>query len=477
MSKLYIEEYDNIKKGAIKKQYVYITNTSTSSGVMDDQTRFVRLTSEEDCFFEIGDQVNGVAALTAEGTSRFLPSYRDLVVSIKPNQVITVVKKTDTPKSQSTLTVFGETLTAALTPLFQSNFVYNINTAIYTTSTTGSGSVTQENSMAKVDTGAATSSKSQLFTIERLKYDHGEGAVSRFTAIFTEGVSGSTQIIGIGDDDDGLFFGYNGADFGIMRRSFGSDVWTTQSNWNQYKCDGTDSFPELDFTKGNVFQIKYQWLGFGQIGFYIESPDDGLFYPVHFIQYTNTETVPSLGNPTLPFCMDAENTTNNTAISIRSASVMFGIEGKNIDYGIIRGIKNDKTSVGTTLTNIITIRNKSTFSGKTNKSIVKLILVDVSVDGTKPTEFELLYNTTLGGTPSYVDIETSESIIEYDTAGTTITGGRIITASNISRAGTKSIDLDDWRIILNPGDTATIAVNATQSTTDVAASISWIEEF
>ena len=99
-----------------------------------------------------------------------------------------------------------------------------------------------------------------------------------------------------------------------------------QSAWNVDTLDGSGkeknpSAITLDPTKGNVFQIKYQWLGFGTIKFFIEHADDGLLHLVHTIAYANTNTTPSVDNPTLPLCLAAKNTSNTSDIVLRSGSL------------------------------------------------------------------------------------------------------------------------------------------------------------
>lgn len=467
MGRLYIEEYDNSKKGSVAEQRLYIKGTASTSAAMNEQTVFVRLSSDEDCYFAVDS--------TATNNSRMLFAKTDLVIAIKPEQTISVISRAVQVGAQQSITAFNELSVAETTPIFQAGFPYNVNSGLFIESVTGSGAVTHTDAKAKIDTTAATSSTARLISRDRLKYNHGEGAVVRFAGFFTTGVAGSEQIMGIGTSNDGFFFGYNGATFGVLRRQNGSGTWVDQTDWSEDPCDGTASFPTLDFTKGNVFQIKFQWLGFGEISFYIENPDTGTLVRVHRIQYANTATTPSVFNPTFPFCADAANTTNNTSIAIYLTSVMLGVEGKNEDLGIIHAVSNGKAAVDTTLTNILTIRNKTSFASKTNQSVVKIALLDLAVDGTKPSDFQLILNTTLGGSPSYTDIDTDVSIIDYDTAGTTITGGRELFAPTLAKSDSRTIDLSPWRILLNPGDILTIAAQASVGTIDAEVSLTWVE--
>jgi len=378
---------------------------------------------------------------------------------------------------------FGELEVVEPTPVVQADFIYNINADMVDTTVTGSGTVTQASSMAVLQTTATTNSSAMIETKRFLKYRPGQGCHVRGTALFTTGVAGSEQLFGAGDDVDGLFFGYNGTSFGVMTRNNSVDTWVAQADWNGDKMDGTggSSNPtgqNLDMTKGNVYQINFQWLGFGLIEFAIEDANTGRFVPVHQVRYANANTVPSLLNPSFPILWSVENTTNNTNITLKGASCVGEIEGKIEYLGPTNAIGNSKTGVTTALTNILTIRNKSTYQTITNRTPINLLKYSVSVDGNKPAEFQLVKNTTLGGTPSYTDISTNTSVVDYDTAGTTITGGQVIdfgtlgATGSASESGTSTTD-----IILSPGETLTLAVRATSTTTDATVAVRWVEDF
>ena len=396
-------------------------------------------------------------------------------VAIEP---VSNALQVDIPRS-----AFGEVEVVQPTPVVQADFVYNVNADMVDSTVTGSGTITQANAMAVLQTTAAASSSAKIETKRFLKYRPGQGCHVRGTALFTTGVANSEQLFGGGDSQDGLFFGFNGTSFGVMTRNDGVDTWVPQASWNGDKMDGSggSSNPtgqDLDVTKGNVYQINFQWLGFGLIEFAIEDANTGRFVPVHKIAYANANTVPSLTNPSFPILWSVENTTNTSNITLKGASCCGEIEGKIEYLGPTNAIGNSKTGVTTTLTNIITIQNKSTYQTITNRTPVNILKYSLSVDGTKPAEFQIVKNATLGGTPSYTDISTNASVIEYDTAGTTVTGGKAIDFGTLGATGSASEGgTDTTDIIINPGETLTIAVNATQATTDATAAIRWVEDF
>jgi hypothetical protein len=396
-------------------------------------------------------------------------------VAIEP---VTNNLQVDMPRS-----AFGELEAVQPTPVIQADFIYNVNADIVDSATTGSGTVTHANTMAVLQTTAAASSSAKISTKRFLKYRPGQGAHVRGTALFTSGVADSEQLFGCGDDDNGLFFGWNGATFGIMSRTGGVDTWVNQADWNGDNMEGAGgasnpSGQTLDTTKGNVYQINFQWLGFGLITFSIEDSNTGRFVNVHSIKYANNNIVPSLANPSFPIMWSVENTANTSNMTLKGASCCAEVEGKIEYLGPTNAIGNTKTGVTTTLTNILTIRNKSTFQAATNKTPVNILKFSVSVDGTKPAEYQLVKNTTLGGTPAYTDISINTSVVDYDTAGTTLTGGQIIDFGSLGSTGSVSEGAQETtEIFLYPGDTLTLAVRATQTTTDVSVGIKWVEDF
>jgi hypothetical protein len=374
---------------------------------------------------------------------------------------------------------FGELEVVQPTPVIQADFTYNVNADMVDSTVTGSGTVTQADAMAVLQTTAAASSSAKIETKRFLKYRPGQGCHVRGTALFTTGVANSEQLFGCGDDIDGFFFGYDGTSYGVLHRNNSVDTWIPQASWNGDTMDGTGPTGQnVDPTKGNVYEISFQWLGFGLVRFAIEDSNTGEFVTVHELRYANANTVPSLLNPSFPILWSAKNTTNTTNITVKGASCCAEIEGKIEYLGPTNAIGNSKTSVTTTFTNIITIRNKSTYQTLTNRTPINILKYSISVDGTKPAEFQLVKNTTLGGTPSYTDISANTSVIEYDTAGTTLTGGQSIDFGTLGATGSASEgNTQTTDIILLPSETLTLAVRATQSTTDATAAIRWVEDF
>lgn len=380
------------------------------------------------------------------------------------------------PEVDRRFSAFGEQQVIQPTAKALIHFPYNLNTDIVTTSTTGSGAVTHSGQFAVVASGAATSSSGKLNSNRTLEYNPGIGGLARFTTIFDEGVVGNTQISGIGTTTDGFFFGYNGTSFGILHRVNSVDTWIPQEAWNGNKMLGNERLIQtLNAQKGNVYQIQYQWLGFGAVRFSIENSVSGHLEIVHTIRYANENVTTSINNPTLPFCSESKNTTNATDIQMKIPSIGLFIEGQETSAGETRNAINNTKSV-TTLANVLTIRNKSTYQSITNQVIIQPDFLTAAADGTKNVTLKIIANAALGGTPSYTDIGTNTSVVDYDTAGTTITGGKLLAVFQLSKTGSISQNFREFDFTMQPGTTMTFAAESAGSN-EVSVAIAWAERF
>lgn len=287
-------------------------------------------------------------------------------------------------------------------------------------------------------------------------------------------MSGNQQIVGWGDEDDGFYIGVNNGSFGIMRLRNQIEDWVYQDDFNIDKIDGTgDSGYNIDITKGNVYQIQIQWLGFGTIKFSTETPG-GIQLPFHSINFPNNYTETSILNPSLPVRYFIKNTTNAGNVLMKFGSCAVMNEGRIELKGYGYYTSNTNLSVGTTEVLIVSIRNKIYFNGRKNKNISLIRFIEGANDHSQQGNIYIYINSTITGT-SYVDNDGNNSIIEIDTQGTITTYGRLIGGALLGKTEAKSVYLD--RIILNPGDVITITAKESAGANGIiTGSISWIED-
>ena len=259
-----------------------------------------------------------------------------------------------------------------------------------------------------------------------------------------------------------------------------TETFIAQSSWDSDKFDGTGSSGvTLDPTKGNVYQIRYQWLGFGLISFYIEDPDDGEYHLVHKIEYANANTIPSIDNPTLPVCMAVSNTSNTSDIVLQSSSMMGAIEGKDLEEGIRNNITAEDTGTGTSETPIFSIHNHTVYQSKLNRVRVELTVFTASIDSVtanKPSTIRIRLNPTLTGA-SFSAVDANTSVVRTDTAATAVSGGDIIFSQIITEGASPIIDFTKIMEKLNPGETVTVSLESSSGNVDSVISMNWKELF
>ena len=387
---------------------------------------------------------------------------------------------------------FGDVRTIELSPVFQTSFEYTVtNTEIGTITVTNSGTVTQADAMCVVGTGTTTGSAAEWETVIHTKYRPGLGGLMRFTAMFTDGDAGTEQMVGLADIDgssesheNGYAVGYSGATFGFFRWQNDVLIHVAQSAWDD-PLDGTGATGmTLDTTKLSVWEIRFQYLGGGAIEISVEDDSTGKPAIVHTALYSNLNTTPSVHNPNFHMMVHALNGATTSDMIVKSSSLAYFIEGKSkyteLQQPEFSSEEQSKTSV-TTEVAIFTIRNKTTYASKTNFIDIILLNIGGSMEASSANNLgslRLVKNAALGGIPSFADISTTDSVMDIDTAGTTVTGGK--TLQSVSLAGKNDRisegNLTDYEIILTPGDTLTVAGTSANSAT-MNSSILWKELF
>lgn len=384
---------------------------------------------------------------------------------------------------------FGDLIAQSLTPLVQLDFVYGINTQTGVSTTANSATVDTIDRKLRIQSGTNSAGSGIFYSRRPAKYRTGQGVVARFTAVFTTGVANSTQIIGAGRATDGYFYGFNGATFGVLHRIAGADTWVAQSAWNGDKCDGTGASGfNWNKTYGNVCQIKYPYLGYGNITFWVLSPATSAWILCHTIQYPNTTAVVQLGNPNLHFYAQAINSGNTSNLLLYCASAALFLVGERSFIGNPKWAFDNSKNTVTTETNIFSIKNCTTFNGVTNESLIRFNSVSIaSTSNSGIAVLRMKVGATVGGVPAFttingttadngVTITSGNSIASKDTAGTTIASGTYIFNITVaSPAGSGIIDLTPFNIILAPGETMAFSGYSTASTT-IGISANWTED-
>lgn len=388
-------------------------------------------------------------------------------------------------------TAFGEASVAEPTPVIQVSAQYGLTDEVMQIVNFG-GSTSNGDSLFKTNTGVSPLGLASLNTTKQLSYKPGQGALARFTSMFSPFKNSSLQAAGLINSEDAFAFGYfdlageSGGEFGVIysrggktehqeltitSASSGAENATVtvngvpyivpltnaggdknvtateisdslnaqvenflfsanttdgvslvssmdllpapnaaysfssasavgswaqqqpgvepvitlikQSQWNRNQLLTEDDDFILDPTKGNVYSISFQYLGFGDINFTVEDPSTGLPVLVHQIEYANNNTSTSVGNPTFRIGWLARNLGNTTDLQVSGASAAGFIEGKNLVDTLPRAVESITGPIDTTQTNIITIRNRFHFGDKINRADIVPLLLSMGTESSK----------------------------------------------------------------------------------------------
>lgn len=383
--------------------------------------------------------------------------------------------------SRSPVSVFGEQLAAQVMPQTAWRFDYGINTRIVSISGTFAGGyVSGSASQAQLSTSTNVTGSAQIFTLLPLRYLPGYGGLSRFTVAFASGTLLNEQIIGVMDSQvlDGFAFGYDGIKFGVVRYRGGVANWIYQTAWNG------DSLSEVLIPqRGNIYQIQFQWLGYGNIYFQIFDKLQRKFVTVHTIQYPNTSQVTSILNPTLRLLARNRNLGNNSNVIMYTPSALGALDGiVESGYSNPLNISNSQdmldTYSDTNNNHILTIRNKAIFAGQANRVPIRIksIVISRGASGAQTTRIRMYRNATTTGALSFTDVDASNSPVDTSVTVTTITSTNAERSYAVSQATTQLYLPDE--IYIHPGESISFGVqDSGVQSTEVVITVNWEELF
>lgn len=397
----------------------------------------------------------------------------------------------------SNMSAFGTLETAELTPIVQGDWVYGINTQLWNTPVVnGTGAtVGTDTGRLRIQSGTVSTNYAYITSRKIVKYRAGEGVVQRITPLFSTPQANSIQLWGIGTISantpyDGYFIGYNGVTFSIVRYSAGTPTWTSQTNFNGDTCNGSGSSGfNWNTTFGTPCMIKYPYLGYGDIEFFVQNPTTGRWILFHVIQYANTTNLIQISNPSLQVVGYVANSGNTTNLTMYSGSVGTFISGvRSFGSSPKWAADSNKSSVTTEIA-ALSLKNATTYNGVPNRALIRLNSISVG-NGTSSNSnivvLRIKIGATLGGTPVFnpingttadagVTITNGNSITSVDTAGTTVTSGTYIFNISIGVSGNATVDLTPFELYVAPSEIATITVQATV-TSVVGVSVNWSED-
>lgn len=247
--------------------------------------------------------------------------------------------------------------------------------------------------------------------------------------------------------------------------------FVAQADWN------VNTAPWLTTpSNGNVFQIDVPYLGYGDHLFYVENPITGAYELVHIIQWADSNTQPSVGNPSMHigcFAASLGSTTNLTVSSACVAAFIAGTPGRTRNPRAYRNLK----SITTAFTSLFTLRNRDQFGNKANQVEIEPLILTARTESTKGVRMGLYTNATLGGETNFSYMAEDTLVSEVSTAETTVSGGTPLMEFDVVAGAPTVIDLTPLRIRIPAGITLTVAAQVNSgAASDTSAALSWYED-
>lgn len=267
------------------------------------------------------------------------------------------------------------------------------------------------------------------------------------------------------------------------------ETFISQSSWNLDAMDGKGSSRTiLDPSKGNIYGIGYQYLGFGDPVFSIENPESGLLTDVHRIQTANSKNSLVIRNPQTTARWEAINSGSSAAsVTVKGASAGIFNEGM-IMRSIGTSFAKDatKSDVGAVLVPALSLRANRIFRNQSCYGEFEVFNISLgndagSASGGKILKVYVYKNAVLGGPVNFQHIDSERSLVASDTAATSITVGaqtQLLKTIVVAANNSITLRLSDENFFATSGDTITFAVQrGGSSNVDTAIiSVGWFED-
>jgi len=243
--------------------------------------------------------------------------------------------------------------------IFHALFTFNVPVSIWYERFNGTilttfTRATSVNGALNITAGAALNDKTNLRTFRNPRYEPNRGFLYSTAGIIENPSALMNRRFGTATDENGVFFSLeSGVLYGVIRTT--RNGVTTE---DKILLDVS----EVNLSKGNVFDIQFQWRGVGNYAFFINLKEVGN------TKYLGTLTELSLANPALPLFFESVNLGNNNKMVFGCVDVTSeGGKTNGKTYGSVN-ISNNEGEVSISGYNvpIIAIRSKTTVNGRIN---------------------------------------------------------------------------------------------------------------
>jgi len=249
---------------------------------------------------------------------------------------------------------------------------YQVDSNFWGTLLTGTGAITHVAAQSAISVKAGAGAGTALLqTHEYYRYQAGKATRWLMTGYSSDaGNAANVREWGQFDTDNGIFFRHarstvgNKLDIVIRSKVSGAVVETViaQNAWNQ----NATTVAALDPTKGNIYEVAYEWLGVGNIQFWINGT------LVHVQANANTIAGPYMTTAQLPMAVFVTDTASGSATGWTSICTSAYSEGGDMpaQYGFAYVRAGAPFAFATAETPLLSIRPANLVNGIANRTLV-----------------------------------------------------------------------------------------------------------
>jgi hypothetical protein len=263
-----------------------------------------------------------------------------------------------------------------------------------------------------------------------------------------------------------------------------TNTFITSGSFNVDRLDGLGpSGMTLDPQKGNVYQISYQYLGYGNAMFAVEDPETGKMTPMHMIKNTNARTTPVLKDPNVSILATSANIGGTDSKVLKTASMAA------FNEGIVRFL-DPRFSEEFTFASVnesgyvplALLKSARVVDDQSNFGEFDLTQLNASNSTNNKTLFVGLFlNAEVTGDVNYEYVDEDNSIVAYaslDPSVNTITNVanlRPFYSIAIPPQSSLAVDLTELAFAFGVGASITVAIRSEQQV-DGAVVVNWVEQ-
>lgn len=469
----YTEIYDDTRFPAVTSVIQSYDGNQTQTNVYKKTAELVYLVNASDITLSAGDVNIGKVQLT-DGDDT---SIEATVISVAPNTGALLVTTAGTAAVSGNLTVtntltttpvfganaspfgdnassdaFGRLRMSLPNSLLDSKFLYDKQSQYFDEVVNIGASTFIPNDSLIMMTTSGDGGYVIRQTTTRYNYQPGKSMSTVYTFVAPPQTNiikriGSFQSLSAAPytPSDGFYLEINsaGASFNIAKTlGTTNTVFAPQSAWNIDPLNGSGpSGLTIDFTKGQIFAVDFEWLGLGRIrfGFYL----NGKLYYAHQVTNLNSLSAPYMTSPNQPVRYEIRQTGVGSGVLKQVCSTVIdeGVQ-EILGVAVTASLSSAVTVQSNVMTPILAIRINPNFS---NLAFLGKSFELYNTDNTTNILYKVYRNPSTNRSFNWQDIE--NTYMQFATGGVaTLSGGYSLYSGYVPRsqgtgAGTGGVEI------------------------------------